>query len=338
MQHFAALPQAQRSALLARVAAEMGGDAAPMLRRVLRLDPSDEVRLEALNRLRRIDPQGVEDELRGLAAEEGLARWAWEQLGHDLLRRGESDGAIAAYESARQAGSGDVRVTTSLARLYMRERQWARGRDLFKELLADDPENLELLRELGQCHYILGDEAAAEAAWRRMVDAEEGTPDAWLALAQAYNAIGARDKEIAILREGCAEHPGHYELLRRLARAYLHEQRYGEAVATLEDALDGLGADYQRRGVVLELARVLRLGGQLRSYLDRNEAGLAGLDREIVALLQRVADRRLAAGDRAGARDTLERLIACYPDSEAARRAAGRIERLGGGNREGETP
>ena len=329
MEHYAALPQDQRSALLARVASELGEDAALVLRQVLRHDPSPAVRREALDRLRRIDAKAAEVELRALGADKATARWAWEQLGHDLYRRGDSVGAIGAYESARQAGSSDERVATSLARLYKRQRHWAKARDLFQQLLAADPGNLDHLRELGQCHYTLGEAAKAEAAWRQMVEAQRGTPQAYLTLARAYNGINERDKELAALREGCKKHPGDYELLHQLARALTREQRFGEAVAALERALDSVGADYQRRAVTIELARVMRMSGQLSAHLRRREAGLAALDIEIAAILRRLAGRRLADGDRAGAREALQQIIRCFPDSASARNAKERLARLG---------
>jgi len=329
MQHYTSLPQAQRSALLARVVGELGSDAGEVLRQVLRRDPSETVRLEALSRLRRLDPDAAETELRALADDEDRACWAWEQLGHELYRRGNAPGAIAAYQSAREAGSTDVRVATSLARLHMRQRQWAAARDLFRQLVADDEGNLDLLRELGQCLFMLGDEREAEAAWRRMVDAQRGTPDAYRTLAQAYNAIGARDKELEALREGCEKHPTDYDLLRQLARAFTREQRYGEAIAILERALHTAGADYQRRAIVVELARVLRLSRQLRDYLGRHEQALAELDRDIASLLSRLARQHLADGDRAGARAALERIIACFPDTAVARWARERLAQPG---------
>ena len=331
-EHYTSLPEAQRSALLARAASELGEDADGVLRQALRHDPSATVRREALDRLRRVDLEAAEAELRALAADPDAARWAWEQLGHELHRRGEAVQAIGAYENARRAGSTDERVATTLARLYMRERQWAKARDLFKRLLADDAGNLDHLRELGQCHYRLGEEAKAEACWRQMVEAQQGTPQAFLWLARAYGNIGARDKELAALREGCAEHPANYELLREYARALVREQRFGEAVAALEGALDTVGADYQRRAVSMELTRVLQVSGQFRGYLRRREEALAALDRDIAALLNRLADHRLAAGDRAAAREALRRIIACFPDSAAARKARQRLERLPGGD------
>lgn len=329
MEHYTVLPEPQRSALLARVASETGDDAAIFLRQALRHDRSDAVRAEALSHLTRLDMKAAEVELRALAADKLLARWAWEQLGHMLYRRGDSAGALAAYESARAAGSREARVTATLARLYKSERHWTKARDLFSELLAADADNLDHRRELGQCHYMLGDEAAAEAAWRKMLGGEKDGPRAYLWLAQAYHGIGARDKQLDVLREGARKHPADYELLRELARGLTRERRYAEAVGALERALEAVGPDYQRQSVTVELTRVLRLGGQLRAHLERREAALQALDHDIVALLRRLADRHLAAGNRPAVRAALERLIALYPDSDAARQARQRLGQLG---------
>jgi len=328
MEHYASLPEPQRLELLSKVVRELGSEAAVVLRQVLRVDPSAAARKQALDRLARIDLAAAEVELRALAAEKGSAVWALEQLGNLLYRRGQAEGAIAAFEQARAAGSKDPALRLSLARLHKRSRQWAKARQLYLELLEGEKESLDILRELGQCHYMLGERAEAEAAWRRMVRAQRHSPQAYLWLARAYSGIGAADKELSALREGCDRHPGDYELLRQCGRALLRERLFAEAVSIYERALGTDGAEYQRRAITIELARVLRASGQLAAYVRRKEEGLAALDREIAGLLLELAGRRLAEGDGAGARAALERLIALYPDTPHARDAARRLHDL----------
>ncbi|MFW6163129.1 MAG: tetratricopeptide repeat protein [Planctomycetota bacterium] len=327
-EYFSALPQDQRATLLARAASELGEEADSLLRRALRRDPSEAVRQQALDRLRRLNPEAATAQLRALAADPEAGPWALEQLGHELHRHGDAAGAMDAYQRAVDAGSTEPRVVTTLARLYMRRRRWAKARDLFLRLLADDPGNLDHLRQLGQCYYRLAEEARAEAVWNKMVEAQRGTPQAYLTLARAYHGIGDQERELKALRQGCQRHPEDYELLRQFARALTRERRFDEAVAVLERALEDLDADHQRRAVSMELARVLQMSGQFARYVRDREETLGALDREIAELLGRLADRRLADGDRAGARAALERIAALFPDSPAARQARQRLERL----------
>ena len=330
MQHYSSLPEQQRSSLVAKVAAELRSRAAPVLRQALRHDPSDAVRRQALDRLRRVDPAVAEVELRALAADTRTAVWAWERLGDLFYRAGKSAEAVAAFENARAAGSTDRRVALSLARVYKRQGHWTKARDLFAALVEAEPENLSYFRELGQCHYMLEDKAKAEAIWRRMLDARHGSPEGYIWLARAYNGIGATDKELAAYRQGCTKHSGDYELLRQFGRVLAREHRYDEAIDVLGRAIDASAADHQRRAVNVELTRVLRSSGRLDAYLRQREAGLAALDRDIAHLLGKLAERHLAAGRPAEARAALERLIALYPHSAEARKAAARLRRLGG--------
>ena len=328
MEHYSSLPEQQRRSLIGRVATELRSRAAPVLRRVLRYDPSDNVRRQALSHLRRVDAAGAEVALRAMTADKRTAVWAWERLGDLYYRAGKSAQAIEAIENARAAGSKDPRMGVQLARMYKRLNQWAKARDLFEALIANEPDNLNYYRELGQCHYMLDDNPKAETAWKRMLDARRGSPEGYIWLARAYNGIGATEKELDAYRKGCEKYPADYELLRQFGRVLAREQRHDEAIAVLGRALDASGATHQRRAVNVELARVLSTSGRLAGYLRNREAGLATLDRDIVKLCWRLADRHLAAGRSADARAVLERLIALYPSTPGARKAAARLRTL----------
>jgi len=330
IQHYESLPEHERAALLNDVVRELREGAAPVLLQALRTDRNPVVRSVALRHLVSLDRGAAEAELRALAREPAMAAWASASLGDLLAARGQTDEAIAAYTAARKGGARDERMTEALAQLYAGKGQWGKARDLYAELVAGDPENGSHRLQLGRCYHMLGDHAAAEAAWREVIRTKGGDPNAYIWLSGAYTGIGERDKALAALREGCERHPDAFELLRHLASALAERGNFDEAVTFYERAQQAAQSDFQRRMLHMELTAKLRRAGQLDAYLERQERDLTRLDAEIGALLRTVAEAHLAAGDRAAARKSLQKLATLYPQSPNGRWAAARLRDLGG--------
>jgi tetratricopeptide (TPR) repeat protein len=328
MRHYASLSDRERSSLLADVVRELRHEAVPVLVRALRSELSPAVRSVALMYLVSLDRERGEAELRELARIERAAAWAWASLGELFVSQGRDEKAVEAFENARRAGSKEERVAEALAGIYARKAEWAKARALYAELVALDPENGHYRLNLGRCHHMLGDAAGAEATWREAVKRKGGDPSTFVWLAAAYEGIGAKDKAIAALREGCTRHPEACELLRRLAWTLAEEGKLDEAIEVYQRAARAAQSDYERRAINAELTGRLQRGGLLAGYVRREEADLARLDAEIAALLRKLAERHLQANRGAAARETLERLVALYPGSPDGRWAAEKLREL----------
>jgi len=328
MEQYPFLPEDQRLNLLTRITNELREGAAPLLRQVLRSDPSDTVRRIALGRLINLDPQAAEAELRQLVDRGGSA-WAAAALGDLLTRLGKEENAIAAYESVRKLNPKDAQAAVALARIYERRNDWAKARDLYAELTAAQPENVPYRMNLGRCLYRLGQPEKAEAVWKGIVEGRGAGPTAFLWLANAYQTVGAPDKALAILRQGVEKNPNDASLVRYLGSMLNREGKTAEAIAAYEKALRGAELDHLRRAAGSDLGHLLRESGQLDAYLARQKADPAEARPQAVPLLRRLAESYLEMSDRPSAAKVLRRLRTLSPDGDDAKWATESLRRIG---------
>ena len=328
LRHYKMLPERERMVLLGELTRALGRDAVPVLRQALREEADPNVRASALRHLVALDLEAARRELTDLASRTDRAAWAWAALGQLLSRSGQAEAAAAAYEKARAAGNRDKTVAEALARLYTNQARWSGARDLFAELVEAEPDNPYYYLQLGRCHYMLGDEAAAEVVWRKLIETTGNDPNAYIWLASAYEGIGRREKALAALREGVRRHPAAFDLLRRLAETLAASGRFDEALATFEKAQRAAQSPYQRRALNMELATRLRNAGKFEEYLRAREVEAERLDGEIVSLLKRLVAAHVVAGETDAARKALVRLLNLYPMTAHARWAAEKLREL----------
>jgi len=328
LRHYKMLPERERMVLLGELTRALGRDAVPVLRQALREEGDPNVRSSALRHLVALDREAARRELSELANRSDRAPWAWAALAQLLSRSGQGEAAMAAYEKARGAGNREKPVAEALARLYTTHSRWAKARDLFAELVEAEPDNPYFYLQLGRCHHMLGEEAAAEAVWRKLIKTTGNDPNAYIWLASAYEGIGRREKALAALQEGVRRHPAAFDLLRRLAETLAASGRFDEALATFEEAQRAAQSPYQRRALNMELATRLRNAGKFEEYLRAKETQAARLDDEIVSLLKRLVAGHIAAGETVAARRALVRLLNLYPMTAHARWAAGKLREL----------
>jgi tetratricopeptide (TPR) repeat protein len=328
LENFADLPDDRRASLLAQVANAAGDRSVPFLRQTLRNDRSLDVRKAALDRLARLDPRAAEADLRAFAAEKPPQTWVHAALGDLLARAGRFDDAIAAYEAARQADWTNSDILLPLASLYERKGDWRKAVPIYTALIPARPTEPRYRVQLGWCHFRLGEQAQAEAAWRDIPFHYGHSREAYLLLASTYQQAGNPEKAIAALRAGIERHEKDFELSRRLAATLLDAGRADEAIAAFRQAADLATTQYQQQSITQELGRALRATGQIDAYVQREETELAKLDAQIVQLTEALVQRALADGDTPKARTLLERLTTLYPSTPAAARAAQRLKDL----------
>jgi hypothetical protein len=110
---------------------------------------------------------------------------------------------------------------------------------LYDEVLARDPAYLRALHGLGRARLALGDAAAAEDAFRRVLERESGYSDrrVWLDLAEALQRGGRPGAAVELLQELVRTDPRLHHCI-ALASALAAAGRAAEAGASLEAALE----------------------------------------------------------------------------------------------------
>jgi tetratricopeptide (TPR) repeat protein len=103
----------------------------------------------------------------------------------------------------------------------------------YKEVLAQDPNMVEALYNLGIIYLERPDYPAAQEQLQRLVDVSPETKEAYPALSQAYAKQGKDDRALEVMAQGAALAPDDARIQFNLGVLYYNAQRTKEAEETL---------------------------------------------------------------------------------------------------------
>ncbi len=260
-----------------------------------------------------------------------------------LLAEGDRQGARDALREAARLAPGDPRPPAMLLDLEGGDRARLAALALQAGALAADRLDPEPAREqlaraaeldpslaaraarrLGDLEQQLGRPTEAALAYRRAASAGDSGADLWVALGRAQNASGDTAGAEQSLRKALSLEPRHAPALVELGTVLVETERAEEALPLLRTAREIQPADTMTN---IAMARALRLTG---ANEDAIEVLATGGDMDDVRVLRELSRSQEAAGDRAGARASLERAIELEPSDPdlrtrlaAAREASG---------------
>lgn len=261
------------------------------------------------------DWAGVIDEVatalrQRLAAHEGAAdRTAAETLLSQAIRSLQAGQPAEAEASALAALAIDDSVDGWHLRALALKRQ-QRGdeaRAAFEQALArcgEQPFRATVLGNFGHLLRALGDEAAAEAAYREATRRLPGQDEHWTQLGNSLTAQGRPAEAEAAWREGLTHRPDSASLHNVLAAAAQKAGRLAEAEALFRRALQ---AEPLNAPVLYNLAGVLNDSGRLAEAIDTYQAALA-IDPDYVNALTSLLRVQQNACDWSGAEASATRL------------------------------
>ncbi|MDB5312054.1 MAG: tetratricopeptide repeat protein [Gemmataceae bacterium] len=174
------------------------------------------------------------------------------------------------------------------------------------------PQNAEVRLLAARVARLTGDYAAAEAHLNECMKLQHGASEATqLEFLLMRAQTGEEDVVAPALRElVLAGHPESPLILETMARAYMHELRYGPAYECLSiwiERVPGAAKAYHWRGWVVE-----RLNNAKEATKDYRRA--LDIDPDLTAVRLRLAEMMLADNQPADARPHLERLRTQFPD------------------------
>ncbi|OLE81021.1 MAG: hypothetical protein AUF76_13735 [Acidobacteria bacterium 13_1_20CM_2_65_9] len=204
-------------------------------------------------------------------------------LGFAYQELGQHDKAIAVFEEAHKLSPKDPAVSSYLIEANIAAKKYAAAADLARAAVADNPDNLRLMRLQAQAlrHSGKADQGIAvlEDAVRKHAD----DPTAYVALAQLYSDVDRGGQAVKVLQDAQSKFPSDTSIVFELGAVYDKQKKFADAEATFKQllarepensaALNYLGYMLAERGERLDesvnlLKKALQIEPENGSYLD----------------------------------------------------------------------
>jgi len=204
-------------------------------------------------------------------------------LGFAYQELGQHDKAIAVFEEAHKLSPKDPAVSSYLIEANIAAKKYSAAADLARAAVADNPDNLRLMRLQAQAlrHSGKADQGIAvlEDAVRKHAD----DPTAYVALAQLYSDVDRGGQAVKVLQDAQSKFPSDTSIVFELGAVYDKQKKFADAEATFKQllarepensaALNYLGYMLAERGERLDesvnlLKKALQIEPENGSYLD----------------------------------------------------------------------
>ena len=116
--------------------------------------------------------------------------------------------------------------------------------DAFSSVLETEPDNAEVYNNMGVAYSCLGDFEHAENIYTKAIALAPDMAQAYINLSDLYFKAGDLPSAIGTLQRGSYELENNLTIAHLLARAYIEDQRYEDAIIELERVLDGEPENY----------------------------------------------------------------------------------------------
>jgi tetratricopeptide (TPR) repeat protein len=204
-------------------------------------------------------------------------------LGFAYQELGQHDKAIATFEEARRLSPKDGAVAAYLADADIAAKKYSAALDVLKGALADDPDDVRLIRLKAQALRHTGKPDEGIALLEEVVHKHADDPMAYVALAQLYGDVDRGPQALRVLQDASQKFPADDTIAFELGAAFDHQKRFADAEATFKQligrdpqnaaALNYLGYMLAERGERLDesvsyVKKALEIEPENGSYLD----------------------------------------------------------------------
>ena len=220
---------------------------------------------------------------------------------------------------------GNSEVPEALGNISRREGHWDESLVYFKQALALDPRNVELLMRAADTYSLIRQFPAALNLYDRALDITPNDSDVMAAKATIYNAQGNLEEAARLLSTINEHTPSDDTLLIKITQLRL-KRNYAEAVRLLQGRRDQFhfASDYDKAKNLLSLAFMQRLAGdtagaKATAEQARNTFEQLHRDQPDVALIaERLSQAYAVIGEKHSALKLAERAIMLYPRAKDA--------------------
>lgn len=160
-----------------------------------------------------------------------------------LLKLGRALGALGKGEEADEVFEKSFRLTphrTEMARALEQQRlgNLDKAERIYREIIKQDPHQVDALRFLAQIAVSAGQWGDAEALLKRVVDEAPDHTSAWNDLVDAYREQDKYEEAIEVCRRALRLDPNGAHFHCQLGNIYTSSGRYEEAIAAFERAIE----------------------------------------------------------------------------------------------------
>ena len=116
--------------------------------------------------------------------------------------------------------------------------------DAFSSVLETEPDNADVYNNLGVAYSCVGDFSHSEKAYVRAIELDPELAQAYINLSDLYYKAGDLASAVGTLQRGSYELQDNLTIAHLLARVYIEDQRWDDAIEELERVLDGEPENY----------------------------------------------------------------------------------------------
>ena len=204
-------------------------------------------------------------------------------LGFAYQELGQNEKAIATFDEAHKLSPDDPAVASYLVEANIAAKKYAAAIDVAKSALAQNPDDLRLLRLHAQALRHTGKADQGIALLEKAATTHADEPLAYISLAQAYADADRVAQAVKVLQDAQAKFPDNDSVAFELGTAYDKQKRFGDAEAAFRAvlardpenaaALNYIGYMLAERGERLDesvnyLKKALQIEPDNGSYLD----------------------------------------------------------------------
>ena len=149
-----------------------------------------------------------------------------------------------------------------------KEKKYKEAIDAFHSVLETEPDNADVYNNMGVAYTCIGDSEHAETYFVKAIELDPEMAQAYINLSDLYYKSGDIASALGTLQRGSYELENNLAIAHLLARVYIEDQRWEDAIVELERVLDGEPENYD---AYYDLGHVYFELGDYESAIDNFE-------------------------------------------------------------------
>ena len=192
-------------------------------------------------------------------------------LAEQFMNQADLSKATELYKQIIAAMPEDLESRAQLARIYSRQDKHEAAITEWNTLLEADPENTKYQDGLVDAYQSADKTDEAIELAQGFIEAEESGIH-YARLAKVYASIDRVDEAIAIYQKAIDINPGDREVYQKLAELYIQEEDFEAAEKMYQTAIQYTGQPWERQHIEQQLMELYRRQGKLEEMLQKAES------------------------------------------------------------------